>query len=1308
VKTKVPVCCPNCRTQFLVDGSLLGKRARCKLCSTHFVLARALDEATASSPWPWVSRTAADRTAAPPAGDGAGESWHPGDVILDLYEVREVFTSGGMGLVYRVHHRGWNIDLAVKCPRPEFFRHEQDKENFEREAETWVKLGLHPHTATCYYVRRVGGIPHVFAEYVPGGSLAEWIQTRRLYAGGPEEALRRGLDIAIQFAWGLQHAHSQGLVHRDVKPGNVLLTGAGVAKVTDFGMARARGGTGELAAGDGGRSVLVTAGGLTPAFCSPEQVRGDRVSRKTDVWSWGVSVLEMFTGAATWSAGYLAPAALDSFLGSQSDPRLPPLPPALVGLLRRCFRPDPDARPRDMLEVATALEEIYREAVGNAYSREAPLSAQALADSLNNRAVSLLDLNKQAEAEHLWEEALAADPHHPECTYNLGLSRWRAGRLDGDALLRQLSEACASRPRQWLPRYLLAQVSLDQGDWSAAREALEGITGAAARLEEVRTALAAARDWATGPRSPVRGYEGHADWVSSVCLSRDGRLALSGSADQTLRLWDVASRECLRTFTGHTEWVTCVALAPDGRHALSGSADRTLRLWDVATGRCLRVLDGHEKWVLAAALSADGRQALSGGGDGLLKLWDLASGAELRRLAGHAAAVPAVCLGGDGRRALSGSADGTLRLWDVATGECRRSFTGHGDRVLSVCLSADGQRALSGGSDRTSRLWDVATGECLRTWAGHDAAVHAVCLSPDGRWAVSGGGDRVIRLWRPTEDRCLAVLEGHAGAVNSLCLDGGGRSVLSGSGDRTLALWNLPRDRPASYLVSRVLPSETALAAWADYEQALARAGEALAAGDAVSAARRVRRARAEPGYARRPEAMAAWGALYVRLGRKGFAAGWEGATLEGHLDAVTCLCVSRDGRHVVSGSADRTLRRWEVSTGHCLRAFEGHAGAVTSVCCGRDGGLVLSAGAEGTLRLWDGATGRCLRTFEGHDDIVTAVALSPDGRLALSGSVDGTVRLWDTAQGRCLYTLAAHGDPVHAVAVSPDGRHALSGSAQFLVRNNSERLFTSGELRLWEVAGGRCLDAFTGHTEAVTAVGFSADGRYALSGGGQSAFDPQTGRCLQSGQLHLWEVATGRRLATCAGHAGAVTSVCVTGDGRYVLSGSTDRTLRLWEASVGTCLRTFTGHTGEVTAVALSPDGRYALSGGADRLLKVWVLDWELADNPPADWDEEARPYLEAFLSRHTPYAGLRPPEARGAVSGFLNRPLARLFHGANEEDAVRQALTRRGRPVWREEDFEELLHTLECAGFGWLRPGGIRRQLERLARARRDPREA
>src|SRR5690348_8287620 len=160
----VPTCCPHCQATCQVAESDLGRETACPHCRRPFSPTPLDGSSKRSSPWWWLSDDASASAAtlpqaAPPAADVVGDTWKPGDVILDLYEVREVFTSGGRGLVYRVHHRGWDMDLAVKCPRPEFFQSEQDKADFEQEAETWVKLGLHPHLVTCHYVRRLDGIP---------------------------------------------------------------------------------------------------------------------------------------------------------------------------------------------------------------------------------------------------------------------------------------------------------------------------------------------------------------------------------------------------------------------------------------------------------------------------------------------------------------------------------------------------------------------------------------------------------------------------------------------------------------------------------------------------------------------------------------------------------------------------------------------------------------------------------------------------------------------------------------------------------------------------------------------------------------------------------------------------------------------------------------------------------------------------------------------------------------------------------------------------------------------------------------------
>ncbi|NED56831.1 protein kinase, partial [Micromonospora aurantiaca] len=140
-----------------------------------------------------------------------------------MYEVLDVVHSGGMGVVHRVRHRGWQVDMAVKTPRSEYVENPEDRRLFEAEAGTWVELGLHPHTVGCAYVRTIDDVPRVFAEWVGGGSLAQAVDGGQLYEGGPEAALARILDIAVQTAWGLAHAHEAGLVHQDVKSANVML-----------------------------------------------------------------------------------------------------------------------------------------------------------------------------------------------------------------------------------------------------------------------------------------------------------------------------------------------------------------------------------------------------------------------------------------------------------------------------------------------------------------------------------------------------------------------------------------------------------------------------------------------------------------------------------------------------------------------------------------------------------------------------------------------------------------------------------------------------------------------------------------------------------------------------------------------------------------------------------------------------------------------------------------------------------------------------------------------------------------------------
>ncbi|MBI2891025.1 MAG: caspase family protein [Nitrospirae bacterium] len=323
-----------------------------------------------------------------------------------------------------------------------------------------------------------------------------------------------------------------------------------------------------------------------------------------------------------------------------------------------------------------------------------------------------------------------------------------------------------------------------------------------------------------------RTFKGHGDSVRSVAFSPDGRYALSGSDDNTLKLWDVGSGNLVRTFKSHGSAVYSVAFSPDGRTALSGGWDWTLKLWDVGTGNLVRTFKGHGDTVRSVAFSPDGRYALSGSDDKTLKLWDMGSGNLVRTFKGHGSAVYeatdlrpsredglrtfkghgstvySVAFSPDGRYALSGSDDKTLKLWDVESGNLLRTFKGHGDVfrsgiVNSVAFSPDGRTALSGSYDNTLKLWDVESGNLLRTFKGYGDTVRSVAFSPDGGYALSGSDDKTLKLWDVGSGNLVRTFKGHgdvfrSGTVNSVAFSPDGRYALSGSDDNTLKLWQLP------------------------------------------------------------------------------------------------------------------------------------------------------------------------------------------------------------------------------------------------------------------------------------------------------------------------------------------------------------------------------------------------------------------------------------------------------------------------------------------------------------------------------------
>jgi WD40 repeat protein len=289
--------------------------------------------------------------------------------------------------------------------------------------------------------------------------------------------------------------------------------------------------------------------------------------------------------------------------------------------------------------------------------------------------------------------------------------------------------------------------------------------------------------------------------------------------------------------------------------------------------------------------------------------------------------------------------------------------------------------------------------------------------------------------------------------------------------------------------------------------------------------------------------------------------AGWGSRnlrSLEGHTNWVMSVAFSPDGKHVVSGSYDKTMRIWEMETGREVSRLEGNARGVTSVAFSSDGKHVVSGSYDETVRIWEMETGREVTKLEGHTDVVASVSFSPDGKHVVSGSYDCTVRIWETDTGREVTKLEGHTDFVRSVAFSPDGKHVVSGSDDMTVR-------------IWETETGREVTKLEGHTDWVMSVAFSPDGNHVVSGS-----DDKT--------VRIWETDTGREVTKLDGHISYVTSVAFSPDGSRITSEDRWGKTLTWTAPEHFPLPSTNGFAAPVFPV--HPTSTFAFDGGSGWLL--------------------------------------------------------------------------------------------------------------------------
>ena len=287
--------------------------------------------------------------------------------------------------------------------------------------------------------------------------------------------------------------------------------------------------------------------------------------------------------------------------------------------------------------------------------------------------------------------------------------------------------------------------------------------------------------------------------------------------------------------------------------------------------------------------------------------------------------------------------------------------------------------------------------------------------------------------------------------------------------------------------------------------------------------------------------------------------------TLTGHSNSAYSAVFSPDGKTIVSGSSDNTIKLWDAVSGNLKQTLTGHSDFVVSIAFSPDGKTFASGSVDNTIKLWDASSGALKQTLSGHSNWVRSVAFSPDGKTVASGSNDKTIKLWDAASGALKQTLSGHSDWVYSIAFSPDGKTIASSSLDKTVK-------------LWDAVSGTLKQTLTGHSDSVDWVAFSPDSKMIAS----ASVDKT---------VKLWDASNGALKQTLSGHDGVVSAVTFSPDGKTIASAGYDKTIKLWDAASGALKQTLSGHSDSVLFVAFSPDGKAIASASADKTIKLWRL---------------------------------------------------------------------------------------------------------------------
>ena len=701
---------------------------------------------------------------------------------IGKYEILSELGRGAMGTVYKARDPVLDREVAIKTMSEELLADQEMRERFFREAKSAAQL-QHINIVTIYELGKIevgDGVekPFIAMELLEGYDLGEVVDQQRL------TRLEDKIDLVVQMCRGLDFAHKRGVIHRDVKPGNVQVLPDGTAKILDFGIAWRK------------DSMTKTKTGLvmgTPTYMAPEQIKGEPVDHRADMWAVGSILYELLSGHRPFESETV-PSLIYRIVHAPPptlDARAMGLPEGVAEVVRRALTKEPDGRYRDLLEMAEALQQAM-----GAPTSEGTISEDARESTYERNLGLARSLLKQSQPALALEAARRAQALEP--------SRLEVSEIVSQIerqLREQADEPTVAQPPP-ISRRVPTDAKVNAEKWiDEARLALTGGNRTEA-LRIVDDVLAI--DPQFGPAVELRDI---LDKPAAPGRARTGQHRTFTSSELRLKQGFQFSEQV--TF-GEALAIQVTAISPLENLVAVGGLDGAIRLWDLEVRNKLATLrsdmhkrTGHEGLVTTLAISADSALLASGHLDGAIHMWRLDTGEEIKVKLGHEAAVSALAFSPDGKTLASGGQDSALKLWELEglrLGGARRRLHRQPAAVSALAYAREGAVIITGHSNRLLRIQDAVTGRLTSTLRGHEAGISCLCVSPDGNLVASGGQDRTVRIFDLQQRLQVALLEGHKKTISSLDFFPDGEHVASVAMENSLMLWDLNKGSAASTL----------------------------------------------------------------------------------------------------------------------------------------------------------------------------------------------------------------------------------------------------------------------------------------------------------------------------------------------------------------------------------------------------------------------------------------------------------------------------------------------------------------------------